>query len=84
MNLSGISEINDDFKSLLKHFSTVNHVYIKYFDESDELLYTPEYSDEVRTFIKQYIDSEKEQIIINSFIDESPETLIEERHSARL
>lgn len=77
MNLSGISEINDDFKSLLKHFSTVNHVYIKYFDESDELLYTPEYSDEVRTFIKQYIDSEKEQIIINSFIDESPETLIE-------
>ena len=77
MNLTDNQDVTGDFKSLIKHFSKVNHIYLKYFDESDEVLYLPEYSDGVRTFINQYVDSEKEQIIINSFIDESPETLIE-------
>lgn len=77
MELSANQDVTNDFKSLMRHFSSVNHIYLKYFNESDEVLFAPEYSDDVRSFLNQYIDSEKEQIIINSFIDESPETLIE-------
>lgn len=76
MDFSNSIELDDDLASLINHFSSVNHIYIKCFDDSDKLIYSPEIPENVKEFLDSYIDSEKEQIILNSFIDESPETLI--------
>lgn len=68
---------NSEFESLINLFSKANHIYIKCFDEEGNLYLSSQTSPEEKTFFNDNLDYEKERVVINSFIDFSPETIIE-------